>query len=121
MILQGVSISTGRYKKILNILNSSFLINNSMKDHKNGKNRVCKLLEMVWTTISNFESGKKFCPTQTTGASKDCKNGFSPKKVLSIFKKTKTSTWHECRNLCNEKAKCEYFKWKVIHDRVHQR
>ena len=81
-----------------------------MKDHKKGSNRVCKLLEMVWTTKDGFESGKKFCLTKTTG---ECRNGFFPRKILVVFKKTKTSTWHECRRLCDEKEKCDYFKWKV--------
>ena len=28
-------------------------------------------------------------------------------------KKTKTTTWEACRDLCNTNEKCEYFKWKV--------
>ena len=77
------------------------------------KKRVCQLLEMVWNPNNNYESGEQFCPTQTNGTGKACNHGFFPQKVLVVFKKTKTTTWHECRNLCNEKDTCDYFKWKV--------
>ena len=93
-------------RKLINY--SCFSIHFSVQENHNGK--VCQLIEMIWTTQNSFESGKKFCLTKTTG---ECRNGFFPRKILVVFKKTKTSTWHECRRLCDEKEKCDYFKWKV--------
>ena len=87
-----------------------------MQDHKKEKKRFCQLLDVMWTTDSTatyFESGKKFCPTPTTGAGQNCKIGFFAKKQLNIFKKIITTTWQACRDLCNGKGKCNYFKWKV--------
>ena len=50
--------------------------------------------------------------TTTTANGTKCKDGAVPKKI-KIFKKTKSRTWQECRNLCDEHRNCEYFKWKV--------
>ena len=94
-------------------------MNNSLKDHQYGNKRVCKLLEMVWTTKDGFESGKKFCPSPTTEDDPNCKVDVFAKRPLLIFKKSQSSTWHACRDLCNQKAGCEYFKWKVnVNDRI---
>ena len=66
-------------------------------------------MKMVWTINSNYDSGKKFCPTSTF---QNCNIGFFPKKVLKVLKKNKM-TWDACRDLCNEQDSCDYFKWKV--------
>ena len=85
-----------------------------MQDHNDGNDRVCKLLEMVWTTKDGFESGKKFCPSPTPSQDDlNCKVDVFAKRPLVIFKKSQTSTWQSCREECNQKTKCEYFKWKV--------
>ena len=86
-------------------------MNNSLKDHQNGNNRVCKLLEMVWTTKDGFESGKKFCPTETTPP--NCKNEVYAPKKLVVSISNPTTTWHACRDFCDADNDCEYFKWKV--------
>ena len=71
----------------------------------------CSLSEMLWTTDLNFESGKKFCPTETTPPS--CKNAvYVPKKLL-VSINSPTTTWHACRDFCDADNDCEYFKWKV--------
>ena len=85
-----------------------------MQDHNDGNDRVCKLLEMVWTTKDGFESGKKFCPSPTPSQDDlNCKVDVFAKRPLVIFKKSQTSTWQSCREECNQKTRCAYFKWKV--------
>ena len=80
-----------------------------MQDHKKENQRWCYLMEIVWTTNSIFESGKKFCPTPTT-APPSCKVDVIAKKILSFPLTTQTLTWHACRDLCNTDQNCEYFK-----------
>ena len=66
-------------------------------------------MEMDWTINLNYISGKKFCPMSKF---QNCNIGFFPKKGLKALKKD-IITWDECRDICNEKDSCDYFKWKV--------
>ena len=86
-------------------------MNNSMQDHNDGNDRVCKLLEMVWTTKDGFESGKKFCPSETPPP--NCQDGVYIPKNFEVSIDSPTITWHACRDLCDTNDDCEYFKWKV--------
>ena len=83
-----------------------------MQNHQKKNQRLCYLLEMVWTNNNIFESGRKFCPTLTT-APPSCKVDSIAKKSLAFPLTTQTPTWNACRDLCNEDENCEYFKWKV--------
>ena len=86
---------------------------NSIKDHKKANKRICDLLEMVWSDESSFESGAKFCPTIPPLSPPSCQVDVYVKKVLAVFLITQTTTWHACRDLCDNNVMCDYFKWKV--------
>ena len=51
--------------------------------------------------------------TITTAPEQKCQEGEVPKQLKVFQKIKKIQTWPECRDLCDDTERCEYFNWKV--------
>merc|ERR1712061_793807 len=75
------------------------------------------------TTTSTTTTRTIITTTTTTAPGQKCQEGEVPKE-LKVFqtikqassKQASIKTWLECRSLCNDNGRCDYFTWKVNHN-----